>query len=933
MDRNGAPVPFVPATVSITWEPSDADVRLEVGDAARSSDADGYVSLRGTALTTSSPGVDITVIVRSRGSPGNTTAEIRMELVRRRLQDVLQAFALLLIVLFIPLFLSSVAYSRKLYLWSGLAYAIAMAAAVVAYARVAIPEFEGNQMVQTFITLLAIVAVVTAVFVLCMTVMQLLSRTHPRLRVWNAEERATSAFLYTVWLVGARVDKQPIETELSITQRLSAFAKAAKARVVKAFATSSDDDDDDDGETGPGEVASGSPNPSKAAKIESEASTTTLARSNATTAEDDEELAAMQPTSVGEPEKAKAASDSFESALERQERQQAVDDGDAAGFLNPYATVERPALVKPDDVPDPTYHPVNLFVVLSITIVLLLVVVFATVQIMFDAEKLLTRATNALPRAPDDPDAARNATRKLTQALVVSIDAVAASDPSLSSLREVIGPLQEFDWVTALSDVRRYIAGVNERIVVSFSVGMTFGTLFVILCMIYIWYVTPNIIRKMRRGLYHDVPVYNDPEPFRIEQFVGLFVFHFVALYIMVSFVVMCIVLLLSVAVIRNWIFWQVYAALLTSLGSLIATFAMRFFQQLFLMDGTFVVRPRIYAAYSFVDLVLGVFTGLIQTITRIAMAVGFIVTAFAKLDESIFPATFAWLDTGLIGFSSLLTMEARNGNPIFLAAASWMLTDQTIRRTVAQHHARRLFLAANPEGSSAQSAAEAEHRQRCAKDGTDPAQAGEAPDVPFAGVIAGDRFVAAEVRELVKQHVAASECPLGEGSVNTAVGDESLNPGVWQHVSSRTRVAIRIGSFGQRVRMPTWPKRTRVDSLPINATMLPSPIMVTMGQLWLRWLSVPQLRPIEPWLRPDDPYISASAKPDDEAGDNAAVARFDATAYVKRALGRGGNTRMARKWHLAVTLLRNPSLVKYRKHFLPTPETDDSNTRNAKSS
>jgi hypothetical protein len=194
---------------------------------------------------------------------------------------------------------------------------------------------------------------------------------------------------------------------------------------------------------------------------------------------------------------------------------------------------------------------------------------------------------------------------------------------------------------------------------------------------------------------------------------------------------------------------------------------------------------------------------------------------------------------------------------------------------------------------------------------------------------VAGDAFIASEVRQMVDEHIAAVDgklatCTSFNGTQvqweDTAVGDHSLNPEAWQGVSLSTPISIRIGSFGRRVRMPSDPRKTSVDALPINGTMLPSPIMVTFGQLWLRWLSEPQLRPIEPWLRPDDPHINASTPHTDD--DTAKVAKFDATAYVRRQ--RGANSRMARKWHLAVVLLRNPSLVKHRKHFLPKPLTEE---------
>jgi len=102
------------------------------------------------------------------------------------------------------------------------------------------------------------------------------------------------------------------------------------------------------------------------------------------------------------------------------------------------------------------------------------------------------------------------------------------------------------------------------------------------------------------------------------------------------------------------------------------------------LMDGWHVIRPEIMAAYQFIDLVLGVFTGIVSTVVRIGMGLGLTLGTFAKLDESIFPATFAFLDKGWMGFCSMITAEARNSNPIYLSFAAWLLTVRAMKTEVA---------------------------------------------------------------------------------------------------------------------------------------------------------------------------------------------------------------------------------------------------------
>jgi hypothetical protein len=381
----------------------------------------------------------------------------------------------------------------------------------------------------------------------------------------------------------------------------------------------------------------------------------------------------------------------------------------------------------------------------------------------------------------------------------------------------------------------------------------------------------------MRRGEMAQVAIYNDPQLFKVEQFIGLFVFHFAAAYVMTAFVTIVIVWIVSVDVVRIYIWNKIFTAFVASAASIAVTLFLRLFQEHVLMDGTHVVRPNAYGAYSFVDLVLGVFTGLWNTIVRMALAVFFIVGAFAKLDETLFPAAFAFMDTGLIGFSSLLTTEARNSNPIMLCAASWMLTDQAIRRTVAQLQARE------------------EYERNLPKTAENTPGAAFIP--PTTAAATGVRWIAAEVRDLVERH--------REARADT---------------SSRV-FTIDVEHFGKAI--PRQSTKLDPREHPVNGTEMPSPMMINFGRVWLRWLQRPHFGndvPLELWHAPEDPYYAVAGSVSETNTDDWRL--FNASRYISESSPT--RRRIARRWQLAVLLLQNPSLIQFRKQRIAKDDADE---------
>jgi hypothetical protein len=945
LDVNGAPVDGAPVSIEVLATPGYAgSAWIDLGRLAQYSDENGIVSFDGSTVYFGADVESIKFSARSRGSPVNTTNNyLVVSIYREALQNVLQGWAFLLVIVFLPLFAASVPHSSNTVLIISCFFALAFVTVVQIFFAYWYENYATNTMVRVYFVMLIVVAWLVAIGSLIVTLSDRLGSRAKlrRIRIWNSEGRAVDAFRYTEWMVNARVDRQPVsdeQPELSIVERAKEMVFGMRKK---------SDNGRREKNKGTGSIVSSPVSTSSPPVMSPNGSLSARRRMH------EDPVRSSDGGNDGSP------ADAADGAWQMRDSR--------------YRQVERPPLVRPEHVPDPTYYPTNIFIVFAITVVLIIVLIFVTVDLMLRARRLFAQIENSLPSIPDgDIDLARNASKIFTDVLAVTLTVVSEQDPRMSFLADIVQPLRDIDVLLVLDKVRTLVAGIQSRVYASFITGMSLGTILVVAFMIYTLWVTPIIIRKMRRGEMNTVPVYNDPQPFRVEQFIGLFVFHFAALYVMVSFVGVVFVWLVAVDVIRTYILNQIFTTLVTSAASMIVTRLMRVVQEVFLMDGTHVVRPRIYAAYSFIDLVLGVFTGIFNTVVRMALAIAFIVGAFAKLDETLFPSAFAWLDTGLIGFSTLLTMEARNSNPIALSFASFLLTDQAIRRTVAQVQARHDFVVAVRERAADEQSPLRPRPSTAAGDDRLGTPRQDEYKLPYAAF--GQPWVASEIAELVEAHARSARLGLSLETLaysnfdprhfaptEDAASWKSAEPSAALMISRQdefnstlqrgaagvsspaaaaqpeeppslfldrsasviataaelSRVYIDIDRFGESHWLKHPVRHPNPLTHPLNGSELPSPMMINLGRVWLRYwqrFSRGVVVPLEPW----EPYPATTT--DNELDPAARIRMFDASAYVM--VGTRVR-RVRRRWQLAMLLLMNPSLVRFRKHHLPPREPE----------
>jgi hypothetical protein len=129
---------------------------------------------------------------------------------------------------------------------------------------------------------------------------------------------------------------------------------------------------------------------------------------------------------------------------------------------------------------------------------------------------------------------------------------------------------------------------------------------------------------------------------------------------------------------------WQkgevIFIALISSLA--LQIFLQQVLVRFFLCSGPFtIVRPELYSIWHFVGLILGVFTGLIRSVARWILALVFVTFLYARLDYAIYPKSFTFLDKSHQGFVSVVVVEAKNSNALYLLFSSLLILRNELRR------------------------------------------------------------------------------------------------------------------------------------------------------------------------------------------------------------------------------------------------------------
>ena len=335
-------------------------------------------------------------------------------------------------------------------------------------------------------------------------------------------------------------------------------------------------------------------------------------------------------------------------------------------------TCQRPALQYTQ--PDPIYPPSNFIIVLSITFVL---VVLVTLLMIYLYQHLLMKIGVFLTYLPDLSEQTQAEIQQVNVIFVLeltnAIELVVLSFPQFSVLGAIIKPLRQLDLLRYLSTVRSLVEPFLLRLSVAFITGTALGTIVVIVVAVTTFINVPDIIRNVRRGLDPGVPC----NVGSCEGYIGLHCMHFMIVHQIVAWPVMLTVFIVSIEFLRVFILDLLKPIIVASLVSYVTQYIIQLLVvRLFLAEGSSyaVVRPEFYSIWHFVGLILGIFTSLMKSVVRWVTALGFVTLLFARLDIAIFPAVFASSDAAHNGFRSIVILEAKNGNPLYLMFATLLI-------------------------------------------------------------------------------------------------------------------------------------------------------------------------------------------------------------------------------------------------------------------
>jgi hypothetical protein len=631
LDKFGNPVPSTPVTFTAT--PSGLAVEFPLAGIV--SDGDGVASFAGTVVSSPDSGA-FTLAFSSRGSRGNaTTVPVRFDITRRSSEETMKLFAFVLCAGLSPMFLATVPHSWWVYGVFGSLFTLALAIAATTLLATNWTDIVTNGFVYAYAVSGLLFVWVAAGGYIALSVVDVLSKFMWRSQQPQSKRRA----LFKM------VDVNREDYGAGILQYTTWLINARVEKPEPA------------------------PELGRMEKL----------------------ITALKQSAADRMENVSGKAQTTRQAL----TQRLIGDDDETGTVSKTVTVQgaedRPPLIRPSRIQDPTLYPPNLLVVMALAFALTLLLNFLAVHAVAVMHSFLNGLLGYLPRPTDDENL-EEINETVTAAISVTFSALAASRPELAFLAAAVGPIKRLNLVSAAVTLRRLVEALERRLDVSSAAGLIVANLIVLASGVATLLHTKTLIRHQRRwGGTSLGPAFATPQVGRIETYIGLHCMHFVLVFIVVAALVFIVLLALLAEPVRLFLWEKGKVLLIASISSVAISLALRlFFVKLFLLDGWHIVRPEIHALFSFFDLVLGVFTGAVGTVVRWVQTVVFFTICFAKLDCPMYPFPFSSLDKAHVGFAAMVGAEANNSHPVYITFAAMLLLDRHVKAAVATEQLQR---------------------------------------------------------------------------------------------------------------------------------------------------------------------------------------------------------------------------------------------------
>jgi hypothetical protein len=617
-------------------------------------DKSGRVTYVGLVLRVQRSGV-YQLHFSSRGSPGALGPPLTIHVYRVGIFEGLKLFAYVFSIVFLPLFAANVPHAHGGIVALAVVVSLVGSSVMLYEANKHWSSIHRNPLMITYcvLTLLAAAYVMCGFMYIGIAVLSRARRSgrvsRKRRRRWyttcmldvssvEGENRAHDVFEYAKWITNVRIDR------LSIPVAAPSCFKRLRRSLRNVFNLEADD--------------------LKAHKLR---------------AQREREIAAQLQhdhlQSVEEPARSETQESSGHMSMSR----------------DVVRVTPRPDLKRPKDIPSAAFIPVNIVIVISFAVVIAIVASLFAWWLYFQIRAYVIQFILYLPDpeqlSSTDVEAASYA---LTEGIETVVGVVSASFPQLDFLAAAAQQLNGANIIGWLADFRHFLVALIHYILAAFIAGTVVANLTVVATFAATLWSVPRLIVRLRRGDLKDLRAFRNPNIAALELYVGQHIMHTMFVFVIVFVLVGTITLIIAIPLLREFLYYHLRYVVLIAVVSIIISQLLRQLVARFLADGWLVVRPGLYAVYSFLDLLLGIFGAVTAPFVRWGEAVAFVTLCFAKLDESVIPRPFDILDAGTTAFRGTVAAEARYGNPIMLSFASLLVLDVEVKHAVAVKLAAR---------------------------------------------------------------------------------------------------------------------------------------------------------------------------------------------------------------------------------------------------
>jgi hypothetical protein len=278
--------------------------------------------------------------------------------------------------------------------------------------------------------------------------------------------------------------------------------------------------------------------------------------------------------------------------------------------------------------------------------------------------------------------------------LLQLLEFLSAEFPNLPGIPSMISTVKQFRLFESLDAVNRFLSSIIASLDLSFIVSIVVCTILVVVAGAFVASSSKRVAEELRRGTYVFTEGVEPPSALSVASYIPLHAFHFFLLHQLSFWLLLVVVILLSWTAVRQ----VLYDLLLQVVLPVVLTGVVVEIVQAFLVKWYFLVdrgeddeltvaRPEVFSFWMLYGIVSNSISAIGGTFGRIGLAMIAVIASFVRLDFSIFPKPFMFLDDAHSSFVSAIALEVQSSNPVMLYFVAVLLTGLRARQYNQQHN------------------------------------------------------------------------------------------------------------------------------------------------------------------------------------------------------------------------------------------------------